>query len=418
MKATILTVGDEILIGQIVNSNAAWLGEQLGLVGVDVERMETVGDDVQAIRCAIGRGFESSNLLIVTGGLGPTHDDITREAVAQSFDVPLVYRPDVMEQVERVFAERKRILPASNRRLAEVPEGFDPLLNPRGTAPGLWAERTINNQTHRLVVLPGVPYEMKAIMREHVLPRLAKLSDAVVLHKTLLTVGQGESTLAEELGDLSDILMNGVSLAYLPGAGIVRLRVSSRGENRDEAQSFLDGAVERLRKDLGDRVFGEDNDLLEGVVGTMLVDRGLTIALAESCTGGSVASRITRTAGSSRYFLGGIVAYSNEVKMKQLGVAEADLKEYGAVSEPAAIQMAEGIRNALGSEIGVSTTGIAGPGGGTPDKPVGTVWLGYADGVSAYATKLQLTGDRAINIALSTTAALNLVRKQLLRLDR
>lgn len=418
MNATILTVGDEILIGQIVNSNAAWLGEQLGLVGVDVVRVETVGDVVQMIRSAIERGFELSNLVVVTGGLGPTHDDVTREAVAESFGVPLVFRADIMEVVERVFAERKRNLPESNRKLAEVPKGFEPLLNPKGTAPGLWGERGGSAPLQYIVVLPGVPYEMKAIMRDHVLPRLAELSNAVVLHKTLLTVGQGESTLAEELGDLSDILTNGVSLAYLPGAGIVRLRVSSRGQSRDEAQTCLDRAIERLRRDLGDRVFGEDHDSLEGVLGNMLAERHQTIAVAESCTGGRVASQITRVAGSSRYFLGGVVAYDNAVKMKQLGVGEADLIEYGAVSEPVARQMAEGVRSALGSDVGVSTTGIAGPDGGTPDKPVGTVWLGYADGESTYATKLQLTGDRAINIALSTTAAINLVRKQLLRSGR
>lgn len=417
MKATILTVGDEILIGQIVNSNAAWLGEQLGLVGVEVARMETVGDDVRVIQLAIERGFETGDLVVVTGGLGPTHDDVTREAVAASFSVPLVFQPDVMAEVERVFIERRWDLPEANRKLAEVPDGFEPLPNPKGTAPGLWGVREVAGRMQRLVVLPGVPYEMKAILREHVLPRLVELSDTVVLHKTLLTVGKGESSLAEQLGDMSDVLANGISLAYLPGAGIVRLRVSAKGDGREAVQAGLDRAVERLRNDLGDRIFGEDGDTLEGVVGEMLLKRGLTIAVAESCTGGSVASRITRIPGSSRYFLGGVVAYANSVKIRQLGVSEVDLEEQGAVSEPVVRQMAEGVRDALGADIGVATTGIAGPEGGTSEKPVGTVWLGYADARETYAVRLQLSRDRVINNSLSTTAALNLVRRQLQRAD-
>jgi len=415
VKATLLTVGDEILIGQIVNSNAAWLGEQLGLVGVEVARMETVGDDVRVIRLAVARGFETGDLVVVTGGLGPTHDDVTREAVATSFNVPLVFQPDVMAEVERVFIERRWDLPEANRKLAEVPDGFEPLPNPKGTAPGLWGIREVAGRMQRLVVLPGVPYEMKAILREHVLPRLVELSDTVVLHKTLLTVGKGESSLAEQLGDMSDVLANGISLAYLPGAGIVRLRVSAKGDDREAVQAGMDRAVERLRNDLGDRIFGEDGDTLEGVVGEMLLKRGLTIAVAESCTGGSVASRITRIPGSSRYFLGGVVAYANSVKIRQLGVSEVDLEEQGAVSEPVVRQMAEGVRDALGADIGVATTGIAGPEGGTSEKPVGTVWLGYADARETCAVRLQLSRDRAINNGLSTTAALNLVRSQLLR---
>lgn len=415
MKATILTVGDEILIGQIVNSNATWLGEQLGLVGVDVERMETVGDDIQVIRRSIARAFETSDLVVVTGGLGPTHDDVTREAVAASFGVSLVFRPDVMAVVERYFIERKRDVPKANRKLGEVPDGFEPLLNAKGTAPGLWGEREVNGRLQRIVVLPGVPYEMKTIVREQVIPRLTAMSDSVFLHKTLLTVGEGETTLAEQLGDLSDVLLDGVSLAYLPGRGTVRLRVSAKGNDLTHAQADLNRVVARLRRDLGGSVFGEDNETLEGMLGGMLVERGLTIGVAESCTGGSVASQVTRVPGASRYFLGGIVAYDNAVKVSQLGVDEDALAEHGAVSEVVARQMAEGVRKALRADIGISTTGIAGPDGGTPEKPVGTVWLGYADSGGTYTVCLHLSRDRAINIALATTSALNLVRRQLLR---
>ncbi len=415
MTATILTIGDEILIGQVVNSNAAWLGEQLGLVGVAVARMETVGDDIKVISDAINRGLETSDLVVATGGLGPTHDDVTREAVAASFGVPLVFRLDVMADVERYFLERNRAVPKANRAMGEVPEGFEVLPNNKGTAPGLWGALETGSRNRQVIVLPGVPYEMKAIMREHVLPRLAEMSGTVILHKTLLTVGQGETLLAERLGDLSDVLAEGTSVAYLPGAGTVRLRVSAKGGDRTTVERALNRIVERLRKVLGDSIFGEDDETLEGVVGEMLADRRLTIAVAESCTGGSIASYITRVSGASRYFLGGVVAYDNGVKIRQLGVNEGDLAEHGAVSEAVVRQMAEGVRAALGADIGLATTGIAGPDGGTPEKPVGTLWLALADAESTYSVSLQLGRDRAINIRLSTTSALNLVRRQLLR---
>lgn len=411
MKATIITVGDEILIGQIENTNAGWLGVQLSLVGLEVERMETVADRIEDIRYAIRRGFETSELVVVTGGLGPTHDDVTREAVAQSVDCDLHYDERVMEQIRKKFELRGRRLPPSNERLAYVPGGFEVLSNTKGTAPGLWG--TQGNQ--HIIVLPGVPYEMKAIMREHVLPRLDQMSDGVVIHKTLLTVGQGESMLAESLGDLSDVLINGVTLAYLPGAGIVRLRVTSRGKSSAEAQESLDSALAHIRKKLGDRVFGEGADKLEAVVGEMLKERNLTIATAESCTGGAVAHALTRIPGSSQYFLGGVVAYDNDVKVQQLGVRTEDLEAYGAVSEIVVRQMAAGVRTALNADIGVATAGIAGPTGGSKEKPVGTVWLGFASASDTYAVRLQLTGDRTINIRLSMVAALNLVRRQLLR---
>ncbi|MDX1438534.1 MAG: competence/damage-inducible protein A [Rubricoccaceae bacterium] len=414
MKGTILTVGDEILIGQIVNSNASWLGEQLRLVGVDVVRMDTVGDRVEDIGSAIEQGFERGDFVVVTGGLGPTHDDVTREAMAAVCGVPLERRADVLRDIERKFVDRKRSMPDSNRKLADVPRGFDILQNPSGMAPGLWGGRG-NKQ---VVVLPGVPHEMKAIMKQHVLPRLAQQSDAVVLHRTLLTAGQGESALAELLGELSDVLSNGVSLAYLPGSGVVRLRVTSKGEDRSSVEAGLQMALQRIYGILGDRILGEDDQTLEGVVGGMLRERGLSIATAESCTGGAVASAITSIPGSSDYFLGGVVAYDNSVKVAQLGVDGRDLDRYGAVSEAVALQMASGVRRAFGADLGISTTGIAGPDGGTPEKPVGTVWLGFDSADGNHATRLQLTGDRLINIQLSTTGALNFVRRQLLRADQ
>jgi nicotinamide-nucleotide amidase len=416
MTAILLTVGDELLIGQVVNTNAAWLGEQLGLAGVAVTRMETVGDDEGVIRRALDRAFEEAGLVVVTGGLGPTHDDVTKKAVAEAFGRPLVFDPALMAEVEARFAARGRPTRPAHRAFAEVPEGFEVLPNPRGMAPGLWGER---GDGRVVVVMPGVPYEMEAITTAHVLPRLrARAGGAVVLHRTLLTTGEGETALAERLGDLSDVLTDGVTLAFLPALGVVRLRLTARGADRAAVQEAVERRAARLRHDLGDLVFGEDDETLEGVVGAILAGRGLTLAVAESCTGGAVAARLTRVPGASRYFVGGVVAYGNAVKTALLGVDEAVLRTHGAVSEPAVRQMVEGVRAALGADLGLATTGVAGPGGGTPEKPVGTVWLGYADAAGTRAVRLQLTTDRAVNVGLSTTAALNLVRRQLLRRER
>lgn len=416
MQAVILTVGDELLIGQVVNTNAARLGEQLGLVGVTVARMETVGDDGGAIRRALERAFEDAALVVVTGGLGPTHDDVTKKVVAEAFGRTLVFRPEVLAEVEAKFAARGRPFPPSNRVLAEVPDGFEALPNPKGTAPGLWGEREAAGRRQAVVVVPGVPHEMDAIMEEAVLPRLRAHPDVgTVLHRTLHTVGEGESAIAERLGDLADLLPDGMTLAFLPAFGTVRLRLTVRGPDRTAAQAALDRSAARVRRNLGDLVFGEDSQTLEGVVGELLGARGLTLATAESCTGGDVAARITSAPGASRHFLGGVVAYGNNVKTDVLGVDPEAIHTHGAVSEVVVRQMAEGTRKVLGAAVAVATTGIAGPGGGTPEKPVGLVWLGYADADGTRAVRLQLTKDRAHNVALATTAALNLVRRQLLR---
>ncbi len=416
ISAVLLSVGDELLIGQVVNTNAAWLGERLGLLGIPVERADTVGDRPEAIRQALARAFEDATLCVVTGGLGPTHDDLTVQSVADFWGVDLAFHEELLREVEQKFAARGRMMQAANRVLAEVPEGFVALPNPKGTAPGLWGERMgADGRRQILAVMPGVPYEMKAIFETAVAPRLAGRSEGVVLHKTLLTVGEGETQLAERLGDLSNVFADGLTLAYLPSLGTVRLRLSIHSADPAAAGAALERAARRLRDALDDLVFGEGDQTLEGVVGAGLAERGLTLALAESCTGGTVAARITSSPGASRHFLGGVVAYGNNVKTDVLGVDPDAIHAHGAVSEVVARQMAEGARKALGAAVAVSTTGIAGPGGGTPEKPVGTVWLGWADARGTHAVHLRLTNDRAINVGLAATAALNLVRRQLLR---
>lgn len=419
MTGHLLTVGDEILLGQIVNTNAAWLGERLAAAGLDVRRAETVGDDVDAIVAALERAYaDGAAVVVVTGGLGPTHDDVTKAAVARAFGRGLVFHPDLYDAIDARYAARGRTMPPLGRVMAEVPEGFEALENPKGSAPGLWGEREAGGRWQAVAVLPGVPYEMEAIAEGSVFPRLRERQDGVVLSRTLLTVGRGESDIAAQLGDLSDVLHDGLSLAYLPSLGTVRLRVTARGADRAAAQDQMDRATDAIRDALGTLVFGEGETTLEAVVNEALAAHGLTLAVAESCTGGSMAARITSVPGSSRVFCGGVVAYDNHFKTSLLGVDPDVLARDGAVSEAVALQMAVGARDRLGADVGVAATGVAGPGGGTPEKPVGTVWLAYADAETTRAVRLQLTRDRAVNVGLSTTAALDLVRRQLLRRDR
>ncbi len=416
MTGHLLTVGDEILLGQIVDTNAAWLGERLAQAGLDVRRSETVGDDHGEIVRALTRAYaDGADVVVVTGGLGPTHDDVTKAAVAEVFDRALTFRPDVLERIEARYAGRNRTMPAIGRVMAEVPDGFEALPNPKGSAPGLWGQRVADGRTQIVAVMPGVPHEMKAIAHAEVLPRLVERQDGVVLSRTLLTVGRGESDLSGMIAETAGALPDGLRLAYLPSLGSVRIRVTARGHDRDAAQASLDVACDAIRETLGTLVFGEGDETLEGVVLELLAEAGRTLATAESCTGGAVAARFTSVPGASRVVLGGVVAYGNAVKRDVLGVAAEAIEADGAVSEAVALQLAAGVRARLGADVGIATTGIAGPTGGTPDKPVGTVWLAYDDGATQRAVQLHLTQDRAVNIALTTTAALDMVRRQQLR---
>ena len=419
MTGHLLTVGDEILLGQIVNTNAAWLGERLAEVGLDVRRSETVGDDVDEIATALERAYaDGAAVVVVTGGLGPTHDDVTKAAVARVFGRDLEFRQDVLDAIEARYQTRGRTMPAVGRVMAEVPAGFDVLSNPRGSAPGLWGDRDADGRRQSVVVMPGVPHEMTAISHASVLPRLVERQDGVVLSRTLLTVGKGESDLAERIAGTADALPDGLRLAYLPSTGQVRIRVTARGADRDGAQADLDRAADAIRDTLGTLVYGEGTTTLEAALLDLLADADRTVALAESCTGGAVAARLTSVPGASRVLRGGVVAYSNAAKTDLLDVDPAAIEAHGAVSEPVALQMAAGVRDRLAADVGVAVTGIAGPTGGTPEKPVGTVWLAYDDGETSRAVRLQLTPDRGVNIALSTTAALDLIRRQHLRRDR
>lgn len=421
MKAHLLTIGDELLLGQTTNTNAAWLGEALSRIGVHVERSVTVGDDKDAIVSELDRAYASAQLVITTGGLGPTHDDMTKSIVADYFGAELQMNDELLSRVRSYYERRGREMPAEVASLAEVPEQFEMLQNDVGTAVGLWYADEPSGRSPRLIaVLPGVPEEMKSIFDTAVAPRLTDRTDVQDLaHRTLLTTGVPESSLQQKIGDLSDWLSESLKLAYLPSTSGVRLRLTAFGEDKEEAEARIDDLEAELRRRIGKYIFGMGKDTLESVIGELLKDEGLTVATAESATGGLVGHRLTKIPGSSAYFWGGVIAYANEVKTRLLEVDEATLSRNGAVSEPVAGQMARGVRQRLGSHIGISTTGIAGPGGGSEEKPVGTVCIGFAMGEPNQApdrvktVRLQLTNDRKLNKELFATSALEMIRRQL-----
>ncbi len=418
LRAELLTIGDEILIGQIVDTNAAWLGEKLTQAGVDVQRSVSLGDEDDAIRQALDDAFARADLVVTTGGLGATHDDLTRSAVAAYFGVPLLHDEAVMAAIAERHARRGRTMPEQNRLQALVPQGFAVLPNARGTAPGLWYTFSRDGADKTLVVLPGVPGEMRELFQQQVLPRLARLHGLrVIRHKTLLTAGLGETHLSEAIGDLTDWLGPSLRLAFLPSTRGVRLRMTALAPDAERAEVRLAAFETFLQSKVGRYIYGENDETLEGKVGEMLAAHGLTVAVAESCTGGFLLDALTNPPGASRYVKGGVVAYCNEVKMSQLGVPPADLERDGAVSESVARAMAEGVRTRLGADMALSTTGVAGPGGGTPEKPVGLVWIGLSSSESTRAYRYRFVDDRIMNKELTCTAALDLLRRHLLRRD-
>jgi nicotinamide-nucleotide amidase len=414
MDAHLLTIGDELLIGQTTNTNAAWLGERLGRLGIPVKRTVTVGDDPSTMREELDRAVRRARLTILTGGLGPTHDDVTREVLADYFEAPLSTDDEILGRIRRYYERRGRQLPPSAPALAQVPAGFETLDNPVGAAVGLWYEGPVDGTDRLVAVLPGIPEEMEGIFESAVQPRLEAQPDVHdTAHRTLVTSGIGESALQERLGDLSDVLGAELGLAYLPSTSGVRLRLTATNGDTSAAQDLLDRLEARIRERAGEHVIGTGDVTLEEVLGRRFRAAGRTVGSAESATGGLIGHRLTGVSGSSDYYEGSVVAYANRVKQSVLGVTEEALSTYGAVSEPVAVQMAAGVREALGVDVGVATTGIAGPSGGTEEKPVGTVWLGYADEVRTRAVRRQFVEDRTLNKELFATAALDLARREL-----
>lgn len=409
----IVTVGDELLLGETVDDNAAWLGRRLAQRGIRVERRATVGDDAETIRSAVADGLERTGTVLCTGGLGPTHDDVTRPAVAALFGRELVRDDAVLASIRARFEARGTPMPPGNQGQALVPRGATVLANPRGTAPGLVLE---DEGGRAAVLLPGVPLEMRALVDGEVLPWLERRWAGALRparHRLLRTTGIAESALAERTREVVEGL-RGVTLAFLPAPTGVDLRLTAWADSDERtANATLDAAEGALRERIGSALYGSGGDDLVGVVGVLLRRRGLTLAVAESCTGGLLAKRLTDGAGASDFFAGGVVAYSNEAKVELLGVAEEVLHTDGAVSEAAARAMARGAAQRLGAGTALSVTGVAGPGGGSEAKPVGTVWFGVAlpDGVRAM--RHHFPGDRQEIRERSAQAALDLLRRAL-----
>ncbi len=407
MKAEIITIGDEILIGQIVDTNSAWLSEQLNLYGIEVYQITSVHDSREHILQAIDDAAMHADLVLITGGLGPTKDDITKHTLCEYFQTKLIRNEQVLAWVEEMLSSRGVQVNQLNRDQALVPENCTVLHNAMGTAPGMWFEKddTI------FVSMPGVPFEMMYLTEHEVLPRLQQTGKTrSIVHLTVLTHGLPESMLAERIADWENNLPEFIKLAYLPSPLMVKLRLSAYGKDRNQLQREIDRQVEALKKLIAEHIWGYNNDTMAEVVGRLLVGSGKMLAVAESCTGGNLAHFITANAGASAWFKGGIVAYSNEVKMQLLGVQQSSLEQFGAVSEQVAREMAEGVRRVTGADYAVSTTGIAGPDGGSDEKPVGTVWIAVAGEKQVISQKFVFRNNRERNILRSTQSALNLLR--------
>ena len=411
MKVEIITIGDEILIGQIVDTNSAWMAQRLNEIGAKVERIVTITDSLEEIKLSLSEAEQRADVVLITGGLGPTKDDVTKKALADYFKCGYTFYPEIAEHISRLFEKFGKQMSELNRLQAEVPSACKPLQNNQGTAPGMWFEK----EGTVFVSMPGVPYEMKGIMKDHVLSMIAEKYDApTIIHKTVLTMGMGESWLSERIAAWEDGLPQEIKLAYLPSPGRVRLRLSAYGNDQIDLQSKLDVEVSNLVKLIPELVFGYDVDTIENVVGELLREKGETVGTAESCTGGLIAHKLTSISGSSDYFLGSVVSYANEVKVNSLGVSESDLAEFGAVSEQVVRQMAEGARKVLHSSYAIATSGVAGPTGGTDEKPVGTVWIAVAGPNGTVAKRHQFGFNRKRNIEMSANTALNMLRKELI----
>lgn len=412
--AAVITIGDELLIGQVTNTNAAFIGQKLSEVGIEVTRMVVVGDEYDEIMNVFREYHGTVDAVLVTGGLGPTHDDITKKVVADFFNARLVMDGAVLENVRDRLSRRNIPLRKSNEEQALVPEGCEVLMNHWGTAPGMLFE----NGEKIFVVMPGVPHEMQNLMTEYVIPRLkAKAVGQVIKHRVLRTTGIAESSLYELIGNVEKILGDKAKLAFLPSQLGVRLRITVKAPTLQEADSVIAEVEGKIRNKAQKYIYSEGDTELEETVGKLLKERNLSISVAESCTGGYVSHRITNISGSSNYFDRGAVTYSNESKIELLHVEPKLIRRFGAVSEEVARAMAQGIKNISGTDIGVSVTGIAGPTGATPDKPLGLVFIGLADRAGTIVKKYMLPDERARFKERASQAALELVRKRILGLE-
>jgi nicotinamide-nucleotide amidase len=420
MRAELLTIGNEILIGQITNTNAVWMAQQLNLIGVNVIHMSSVADDSQAILSALDNAKSRADIVLITGGLGPTKDDITKKTLCEYFGTNLILNEDVLKDVTNFFLKRNREVAEINRKQAEVPKGCMVLRNKQGTAPGMWIEK----DDVIFISMPGVPYEMQGIMTDLVLPEIKKrFKLPFIYHKTILTQGIGESLLSELISDWEDNMtkMN-LSLAYLPAPGMVRLRISSLGENEDALRNTIDAEVEKVKPIIekyiyGYEEYGTEQPKMEEILGQLLSEKGLKLALAESCTGGYISHLITSVPGSSAYFNGCIVPYHNEFKNSLLKVNFSVFEQHGAVSEACVTAMVKEVQNVFNADVAIAVSGIAGPGGATAEKPVGSTWIAVAYGDRVVQKYFVFGDNRQRNIQMAAMNAMNMLRKLILGVE-
>ncbi|HPS12055.1 MAG TPA: competence/damage-inducible protein A [Prolixibacteraceae bacterium] len=410
MNAEIITIGDEILIGQIVDTNSAWMATELNAIGVKIAQITSISDNPEQLVEALDNARKRANIVLMTGGLGPTKDDRTKKVLTSYFHSQLVQNAETLQIVTDIFQKRGLEVTPLNIDQALVPECCTVLPNRAGTAPGMWFE----DEGVIFVSMPGVPYEMKHLMTGQVLPRLRALNSAGrIVHRTIQTIGIPESFLAKELESWEDALPEHIHLAYLPSPGLIRLRLSAFGEDEKQLEAEVNSQIEKLNRIIPDAIYGYGEISISEVIGELLKDKKSMVSTAESCTGGMIAHQITLIPGSSEWFKGSVVAYSNEVKQKVLGVDEQMLIRHGAVSEEVVRQMAEGVRKVIGTEYGVATSGVAGPSGGTPEKPVGLVWIAVAGPEKTIAEAFRFSSDRERNITRAALTALDKLRLML-----
>ncbi len=410
ITAEIISIGDELLIGQTINTNAGWMGEKLNLAGIEVLRTTVIPDKREQILKALQESAQRADIVLMTGGLGPTRDDITKHTLCEYFNTKLVRNSDVLKHIEAFFARRGREMLEVNRMQADLPELCTVIHNPAGTAAGMWFD--MDNKVY--VSMPGVPFEMKGMMEDSILDMLARRFQLTqIVHKTILTQGIGESFLAEQIKDWENRIYNsGMSLAYLPSPGMVKLRITSKQTN--PPVEIIESLAAELTERFPQYVFGEDKDTLEEVCGKLLRARSLTLCTVESCTGGAIAGKITSVSGSSDYFLGAMVTYSNKLKTLLAGVPESTIENFGAVSEEVVVAMATGGKEKMQTDYCIAVSGVAGPTGGSEQKPVGTVWIAVAGPRRILTKKFLFGNNRQRNIDQSVLSALNLLRLELL----
>jgi nicotinamide-nucleotide amidase len=407
MRVSLVTIGDEILIGQIVDTNSAWMAQRLNEIGLQVDKIYSIPDTEEAILRTLKRASTVTDIIMVTGGLGPTNDDITKGTLLKYFDDILVRNEEILRNIKHLFQSRGRRINSLNEKQSDIPSKCKVLTNPIGTASGMW----FNENKKDFIFMPGVPNEMKGIMNSHVLPRLqTQFNPGYFIHRTILTQGIPESILSEKLADWENSLGPEVKLAYLPSDTRVRLRLSAKGEDHSSLELLIESAIQRLYLLIPDHIYGENQDSIENRLGVLLKEKKLTISTSESCTGGYLSHLITSVPGSSKYFKGGVLAYDEEIKKEVLGVSPQTLSTHGVVSAEVVKEMAQSVRKIMGTDLALSTTGILGPTGGSNDIPVGVVWAGIAGPMGVKAIRYQFGSDRNWNMRrVSSTLLLDLL---------